>query len=285
MKSPRRFVSALALLVVAAASATAVRADDHADKMHHEHKHDTGEPSPAATIEPSRPVTTESVVYATLDGKPVHGYLARPTGATGALPGIVVIQEWWGLNDNIQAMTRRFAGEGYVALAVDLYEGKVATTPEEAGKTMTAALGDGARLVEHLRQARRYLAETAKSPKIGSVGWCFGGAMSLQAAIHLGADLDAAVVYYGRTVTDPAELAKIQAPLLGLFGGADGGIPVDGVRAMEAELARLGKTATIVVYDGADHAFANPTRSSYDETAATDAWRRTAAFFTEHLWD
>ncbi len=285
MQSLRRLVPVLALLAVGFASSTPSRADDHAAKMQHEHRHDTGEPSPAATIEPTRPVTIEEVVYASFDAKPVTGYLARPTGATGALPGIIVIQEWWGLNDNIKAMTRRFAGEGYVALAVDLYEGKVATTPEDAGKVMTAALGDSARLVEHLRQARKYLAETAKSPKIGSVGWCFGGGMSLQAAIHLGGDLDAAVVYYGRTVTDPAELGKIQAPLLGLFGGADGGIPVDGVRAMETELGKLGKAATIVVYDGADHAFANPTRSSYDEKAATDAWRRTTAFFTEHLWD
>ena len=101
--------------------------------------------------------------------------------------------------------------------------------------------------------------------------------------VHPQRDLDAAVVYYGRTVADPAELAKISAPLLGLFGGADTGIPLDGVRAMEAELAKLGKPATIVVYDGAGHGLANPSGQSFDPAAADAAWQRATAFLAEHL--
>jgi carboxymethylenebutenolidase len=279
MKPPH---SILALLTLGLA-APALAQDDYSHRMHQEHQHETPAASGATEGEPRVPVITEEVVYATFDGVGVKGYLARPKEAAGPLPGLIVIQEWWGLNDNVRAMTRRFAGEGYVALAVDLYEGKLGAVADEARALMEKALGDFPRLMSHLAQARSYLATEAKAPRIGSVGWCFGGAMSLQGAIALGDDLDAAVVYYGRTVSDPAELAKISAPLLGLFGGADTGIPLDGVRAMEAELAKLGKPATVVVYDGAGHGFANPSGQSFDPAAADAAWQRAIAFLAEHL--
>jgi carboxymethylenebutenolidase len=278
----RRPFPILALLAAGLAAPGAAQ-DDFGHRMHQEHRHETPAPSGATEGEPRVPVITEEVVYATFDGAEVRGYLARPKDAAGPLPGLVVIQEWWGLNDNVRAMTRRFAGEGYVALAVDLYEGKLATDADGARALMEKALGDFPRLMSHLAQARSYLATHSKAPKIGAVGWCFGGAMSLQGAIALGRELDAAVVYYGRTVTDPQELAKISAPLLGLFGGADTGIPLEGVRAMEAELARLGKEATIVVYDGAGHGFANPSGQSFDAAAAEAAWQRATAFLAEHL--
>lgn len=272
----------LALLAVGLAAPVAAQ-DDYSHRMHQEHRHETPAPSGAAEGEPRVAVIAEEVVYATFGEVEVRGYLARPKEAAAPLPGLIVIQEWWGLNDNVRAMTRRLAGEGYVALAVDLYEGKLGTTADEARTLMEKALGDFPRLMNHLAQARAYLATRAKAPKIGALGWCFGGAMSLQGAIHLGRDLDAAVVYYGRTVTDPADLAKISAPLLGLFGGADTGIPLDGVRAMEAELAKLGKEATILVYEGAGHGFANPSGQSWNEEAATAAWQRTVAFLAKHL--
>lgn len=275
--------SLLALLVAATVAAPGVAQDDYGHRMHQEHQHETPAASGATEGEPRVPVVTEEVVYASFDGAGVKGYLARPKGAAGPLPGLIVIQEWWGLNDNVRAMTDKLAGEGYVALAVDLYEGKLGTTADEARALMEKSLGDFPRLMSHLAQARSYLAKEAKATKIGSLGWCFGGAMSLQGAIALGDDLDAVVVYYGSTVTDPKELAKISAPLLGLFGGADTGIPLDGVRTMEAELAELGKAATIVVYDGAGHGFANPSGQSWDPAAADAAWKRATAFLAEHL--
>jgi carboxymethylenebutenolidase len=278
----RRPLPILALLA-AGLAAPALAQDDYSHRMHQEHQHETPAASGATEGEPRVPVVTEEVVYATFDGIGVKGYLARPQESTGALPGLIVIQEWWGLNDNVRAMTRRFAGEGYVALAVDLYEGKLGATADEARALMEKALSDFPRLMSHLAQARDYLAGPAKAAKIGAVGWCFGGAMSLQGAIALGDTLDAVVVYYGRTVTDPAELAKISAPLLGLFGGADTGIPLDGVRAMEAELAKLGKQATVIVYDGAGHGFANPSGQSFDATAADAAWQRATTFLAGHL--
>jgi carboxymethylenebutenolidase len=196
---------------------------------------------------------------------------------------VIVIQEWWGLNDNIRAMARRLAGEGYAALAVDLYEGRLATTADEAKAAMQQAMARPERLLENLRQAHRWLRENAQAPRVGVVGWCFGGGWSLETALALGGEIDAAVVYYGRPVTDAKELAKLEAPLLGLYGGADQGIPLADVKLMEKQLAELGKPAEIVVYEGADHAFANPSGTRYEARAAEDAWRRTTAFFARHL--
>lgn len=274
----------------AATTAASAAADstnaDYAAKMAKEHQHDTATASPATVPEPAQAVTAEAVTYATLDGVAVKGYLARPAAPATAdktLPALIVIQEWWGLNDNIRAMARRFAGEGYLVLAVDLYEGKIATTPDEAMAAMQAAMKNPSRLTENLRQAQGYLEGPGKATKIGVVGWCFGGGWALETALAVPDGIDAAVMYYGRTQSDPKALAALKAPLLGLFGGKDQGIPVDGVRQMEHELVQLGKNATIVVYPEADHAFANPTGSHYLAGPATDAWAKTIAFFGQHL--
>ncbi len=289
---PLTLVTALATTLVApsitaqTATPTADSAADHAARMAREHQHDTATASAATTPEPAQAVAAEEVAYATLDGVAIQGYLARPAQpAPGGkpLPALIVIQEWWGLNDNIRAMARRFAGEGYLVLAVDLYEGKVATTPDTALAAMQAAMEKPARLLENLKQAHAYLATKASATKIGVVGWCFGGGWSLETALAIPDGIDAAVVYYGRTQSDPKALSALQAPLLGLFGGKDQGIPLAGVRAMEAELVKLGKNATIVVYPEADHAFANPTGNRYLAGPAADAWAKTVAFFAQHL--
>ncbi|MGE0641466.1 MAG: dienelactone hydrolase family protein [Thermoanaerobaculia bacterium] len=257
--------------------------DDYVARMAHEHAGESPTPTAAVIPEPAQPVFFGEVEYAKLDGKPVRGYLARPVAVEGPLPAILVIQEWWGLNDNIRAVTRRLAGEGYVALAVDLYEGRTASDADSAMKAMQEALAQAPRLTENLRQAHAYLEKQTKATKVGVIGWCFGGGWSLATALDLGDGIDAAVMYYGRVVTAPAELAKLKAPLLGLFGGKDEGIPVAGVREMENQLKKLGKQATIVVYPEADHAFANPSGQRYDAAAANDCWSKTTAFFAEHL--
>ncbi len=280
MTSPARAQSGQPDAADAAAKA------DYAAKMAKEHQHDTAMASPATVPAPAQTVAAEEIVYATLDGKAVKGYLTRPVlsaPATKPLPALLVIQEWWGLNDNIRAMARRFAGEGYLVLAVDLYEGKVATTPEAAMAAMQSAMEKPARLMENLRQAQAFLVREGGATKIGVVGWCFGGGWSLETALGIPDGIQAAVMYYGRTQTDPKVLAALKAPLLGLFGGKDQGIPVDGVRQMEHELVKLGKNATIVVYPEADHAFANPTGSHYLAGPAEDAWGKTLAFFAQHL--
>jgi carboxymethylenebutenolidase len=199
------------------------------------------------------------------------------------LPGLIVIQEWWGLNDNIRAMADRLAGEGYLALAVDLYGGEVAEDRDKAMQLMQAAMNESAALEENLRQAYAYLEEEAGAPRIGTIGWCFGGGWSLNTALLLPDKVDATVIYYGRLVTDREALAKLGMPILGVFGAEDQGIPVESVKEFEAALDSLGKEAQIRIYEGADHAFANPSGTRYQPEAAADAWEKTIAFFNQHL--
>ncbi|MDB4949178.1 MAG: putative carboxymethylenebutenolidase [Gemmatimonadetes bacterium] len=254
----------------------------HLDAMSHAHAAETPAPN-ASVAEPRRPVTAAEVVYGTVDGRQVRGYLARPADAApgAALPGIVVIHEWWGLNDNVRMMTRRLAGEGYSALAVDLY-GSAAATPEQARGLMGGVMANPAAAVSNLGEALKYL-RAQGAPKIGTVGWCFGGGWSLETALHYPGQVQATVMYYGRPVTDRARLAVLRAPVLGLFGEQDQGIPVDTVRAMEAAMHALDKDVELVVYPGAGHAFANPSGQAYRPISAADAWRRTVFFFNQQL--
>jgi carboxymethylenebutenolidase len=274
-------VSLLTLILMPAVS----HADEKFDleRMAQEHKHDKPAATAAATTPPAQEVTGEEVVYATVVGKPVKGYLARPKNAKGPLPGIIVIQEWWGLNDNIRQAAKRLAGEGYTALAVDLYNGQVAETPEKATELMKASMNRMPESEENLRQAYTYLETKQKAPKIGVIGWCFGGGWSLGTAMLLPDKIDATVIYYGRLETDKARLGKLQMPVIGFFGGKDQGIPVAGVKAFESAMKELGKPVEIHIYDDANHAFANPSGGNYNEAAAKDSWQRTVAFFAKNL--
>lgn len=216
-----------------------------------------------------------------LPGTSAKAYLSLPEGAKAPLPGVVVIHEWWGLNDHIRHFTDRLAADGYAALAVDLYGGKVATTPEEAMATMKKA--DDATAVKILTAAHRFLAEDSrvKASKRGVIGWCFGGGWSLQQAI-MQPDLDAAVIYYGRLETDPKVLAKIHAPVMGVFGNEDEGIPPAAVDAFAKAMKDAGKSLELYRYD-APHAFANPSSGNYDTKAAEDAFGHVRAFLGKRL--
>jgi len=215
----------------------------------------------------------------TIDG--TSAYLSLPKGKTAPLPGLLVIHEWWGLNEHIQHWADRLAEDGYAALAVDLYGGKTTKTPEEAAAAMKAVNDEQARKTLHA--AHEFLLKDAriKASKTGSIGWCFGGAWSLDVAIHE-PELDAAVIYYGRLVTDPAALRPIKAELLGIFGNKDKAIPPEKVNAFEAALKEAGVKATIYRYD-ADHAFANPSGQRYDEKSAADAWSKVRPFLADKL--
>jgi len=248
------------------------------------HASDTPAPSPAAVEKPVRPVTSAEVVYATAGGKQVHGYLSRPAAAKGPLPGIIVVHEWWGLNDNIRRMTDRLAGEGYEALAVDLYAGQpAAKTPDEAKKLMLGAMGDKDAVKDNLRQAYAYLHDHEHASKMGVIGWCFGGGWALQTALLFPDKLDAAVMYYGQPVTDVKALATLKMPLLGLFGEEDMGITVADVLNFQDALKQAGVDAEIHEYPGAGHAFANPSGQNYKPDVARDAWQKTTAFFKQYL--
>ena len=253
------------------------------ERMAEEHKNDEPRSNESAQ-QPSVAVETEQVTYGKASGNELTGYFARPEGKeANNLPGLIVIHEWWGLNDNIRMMTRRLAGEGYQALAVDLYNGNTASDPSQARKLMQKAMKDSEAGIVNLKEAHRFLAEERNTNKTGVIGWCFGGGWTLQAALAMPEKLDAANIYYGRLETDPKRLDDIETPILGIFGEEDDGIPPKTVRRFETVLDSLGKQASIHIYEGADHAFANPSGNSYDKQAAEDAWKKTVSFFGEHL--
>jgi carboxymethylenebutenolidase len=211
-----------------------------------------------------------------------RGYLVLPQGG-GKHPAIVVIQEWWGLNDWIRDNAARFAGQGYVALAVDLYRGKSTTDPGEAHELMRGMPED--RALADLEAGFAFLAgrNDVDPQRIGSIGWCMGGGYSLAFATSE-PRLRAAVVNYGRLVTAPAKIDAIHAALLGNFAGADRGIPPTDVRAFETQLKERHKEADIKIYDGKQHAFMNPNnKDGYDAAATNDAWSRIDAFFARTL--
>lgn len=248
------------------------------------HKDDIPVASPAAKDVAPDTVTTEAVTYGTAGDMPFTGYLAKPVDASSPLPGLIVIQEWWGLNDNIRTMTRRFAAEGYTALAVDLYDGAVADNPEDARALVQSAIQDSERLTQNVVAAYNYLVNDQQTTKVGSVGWCFGGSWSLNTALALPADLDAAVIYYGGQIsTDPAVLEPLQMPIQGHFGSLDSNPSPETVQMFEAALRDLGKEPEIHIYEGANHAFANPSGTRYNAEAAELSWERTTSFLQAHL--
>lgn len=275
---------AFAAFTLAACTDAPDSADEYGDAMSREHADDTPTPTGLSTTPDNADIVTEEVTYATIDGESVVGYLARPdTEDAGSLPGLIVIHEWWGLNDNIRTMAERLAAEGYVALAVDLYEGEAAETPDQARTLMSNSMERQDALTANLTQAYEYLTLQQNVGEVGSIGWCFGGAWSLRTALALPDELDAAVIYYGQLVTDPDQLAALDMPVLGIFGAEDESIPLDQVRAFGDTLDSLGTDVTIEVYEGAGHAFANPSGERYVADAAEDAWQRTLAFLDRTL--
>lgn len=258
-------------------------AEPFTEKMAKEHQGDRPTPTETATQKPAVEVRSSMVEYANVNGQPVTGFLSQPAASDQPLPGIIAIHEWWGLNDNIKAVTERIAGEGYSVLAVDLYGGQVVTEPDEARQIMQGVMQNTEPAKDNLRQAFDFLTQEKQAAQIGSIGWCFGGAWSLQTGLLLPEQLDAVVIYYGQLETDPEVLAPLQMPIAGFFGGQDQGIPVADVRAFEAALNKLNKQAEIHIYENADHAFANPSGKKYNPEAAIDAWEKTTAFFAKTL--
>jgi carboxymethylenebutenolidase len=196
-------------------------------------------------------------------------------------PGIVMIHEWWGLNGHIMNWADRLAREGYTVVAVDLYGGKVATTPDAAMESMKGVKVEEARAT--MRAAHRFLSDDprVKAPKTASIGWCFGGKMSLELALAE-PELDAAVMYYGKPITDVEALKPMQAALLGIFGTRDPSIPNETVQEFDMALTKAEKEHKILTYD-AEHAFANPSSARYDEKSASLAWEEVRKFLAAKL--
>ena len=234
--------------------------------------------APAALALPAR---TETVRFRSGD-ETVSAYLTAPDSG-GRHPALVVIHEWWGLNDWVKEQTQKLTDQGYVALAVDLYRGRVAYDPNLAHELSRGLPQDQA--IRDLKAAFDYLASRpdVTKDKIGSVGWCMGGGLSLLLAVNE-SKLAACVVNYGSMPTDKEKIQQIQAPVLGNFGAEDRGIPPSAVEAFEDAMKAAHKSIDVKIYDGAGHAFENPNNKlGYREAAANDAWTRTLAFLNRTL--
>ncbi len=226
-------------------------------------------------------VKTQRVQYQSGD-ETVSGFLTMPEGK-GPFPAIIVIHEWWGLNDWVKENAKKFADDGYMTLAIDLYRGQVATDQETAHELMRGLPED--RATRDLQAAFAYLVsrQDVQHDRIGSLGWCLGGGYSLQAALNI-PELAACVINYGRLVTDGEMIEKINAPILGIFGGKDRGIPVKDIEAFKAACNQAGKNITVQIYPRSGYDFMNETNAKgYNAKDAQNAWERTFAFLEKNL--
>jgi carboxymethylenebutenolidase len=227
-------------------------------------------------------IVTENVVYDNNEME-VKGFLARPADDKKH-PALILIHEWWGLNENIRDNARQFAKAGYVALAVDLYKGQVATSPAEARKLATEVRNNKEEAFAHLNKAVHFLENQSASvmpERIASVGWCFGGGWSYEMARNnLGTK--ASVIYYGRFNPED-DLSKMRASILGHFAEKDRAIKVDTVRELQIKLKTLKGDHEVYIYPNTGHAFANPGGQNYNEEAAELAWKRTVVFLDKFL--
>ncbi len=224
----------------------------------------------------------QTVAYYPEKSEEVVGYLAMPAGETN-LPGIILIHEWWGLNEDIRRKTREFAAEGYVALAVDLYEGRLATTPDDARVLATGVREDVDGAFANLNAAVEYLKSQneVNNDRLASVGWCFGGQWSYEMAKNdLGTDVS--IMYYGRFHPED-DLEMMRSLIIGHFGEEDASIAVDSVEELQVALRENDERHEIYIYENAGHAFANNDSDAFDEKASREAWDRSLSFLEEYL--
>ena len=225
--------------------------------------------------------TAKNVSYKSGD-ETVQGILYTPAGK-GPFPGIVVIHEWWGLNDWVKEQADKISDLGYVTLAIDLYRGKVATTPEEAHEIMRGVPEDRAKRDLHAAVEFLKAQPNVQTDRLGAIGWCMGGGYALDVALQE-PTLKADVINYGHLATDPQSIAQINASILGLFGAQDRGIPVEDVKKFEQTLKQQGKKVEIVIYPDAGHGFENPNnKDGYRAADTADAWQHTVKFFAATL--
>ncbi|HJU34345.1 MAG TPA: dienelactone hydrolase family protein [Nitrososphaera sp.] len=218
-----------------------------------------------------------------------NGYLVYPeltNNTQQQLPAVIMVHEWWGLNEHIKSQADILAKEGYVVLAVDLYQGEVATTSDRSRELSSSVRNNPAAAIDNLQSAVNYVKslEIVDGNRIASLGWCFGGDWSLQLALNSTENpLAATILYYGRPVTDTASLSNIDWPILGIFGDQDQAIPVESVKQFTSALNASGITNEIYLYKGVGHAFANPSGDNYAPKETDDAWQKTIGFLGRYL--
>ena len=207
------------------------------------------------------------------------GYVTKPMQG-GNFPGVILIHEWWGLNDNIKSMARGLASHGYTVVAVDLYAGQVATTPDGARKLLLSF--DEQKGISNINAAVNLLKQNYNVTKISTIGWCFGGSQSLNYALS-GNKVDATILYYGQPITNTTALSVIKWPVLGFYGDKDQANSLDKIKEFKSDLDNLGIQNEIYIYPGIGHAFANPSGATYAPKETLDAWNKTLSFLDSHL--
>ena len=222
-----------------------------------------------------------STVHLTTADGGTGAYIAQPSGS-GPVPAVIMVHEWWGLNDQIREMARKMAQQGYYTIVPDLYHGKVASTPEEAHELMRGL--EDSRVFSEMDAAAAWLhaQKRCETSRVAVMGFCVGGGIALRYALRT-PTLAAAVMFYGPPETDPEKLATLTAPLQGHFGADDQGITPDRVDAFREALKKAGKPADLYEYPGAGHAFMHDGAASYRADAAKIAWARTLSFLQKHL--
>ena len=245
-------------------------------------------PSPGDESAPnagSRSVVAETLAYAEVNNALVKGHFVFPEDMVDPLPAVLLIHEWWGLDDRMRAMADRLAGEGFIVLAVDLYSGKVASTPNDARTLMLEVVENPALATENIAKALDWIFTTTGATEVATLGYGFGGGWALHAALNSPEKLDAVVVLYGQVSTDEQSLGNLNMPLLGLFGAEDSAVPVETVEEFKTALQRLRKDFEIEIYPGAKGGFASPGNRNFDPVIAADSWLRVATFLHEELVD
>ena len=246
-----------------------------------EHRYDTSVSTEGAKKAPVGKVTTNAIIYGQSGHQTHRGYLSKPADQE-TKSGLIVIHEWWGLNEDVHAMNKQLAALGYSALAVDLYNGELATEPADAFKLSTHLSNNEKQALANLKTAYDYLISEVGVSKVGVIGWCLGGKWSLRTALMLPEDIGATVIYYGSLINDKNELSKLEMPIIGFVGTKDTRLYKEFLE-FEKTLQGLNKNASFHYYEGAKHAFANASGLLYQEIAAEDSWEKTVNFLQAHL--
>ena len=257
-----------------------VNSDHHGLGEFEDHKNDSPVTTKAAMRAPESDTTSSEVIYGQTGEQQHKGYLSQPENKK-VKSGLIVIHEWWGLNEDIHLMADQLAGLGYHSLAVDLYDGKSADGVREAFQLSTGLSKNEDAALANLKEAYDYLTDELGVEKVGIIGWCLGGKWSLRGSLLLPNEIDATVIYYGSLIDDRVKLATLEMPIIGFIGTKDR-LHKQFIQ-FDEDLKALNKDYSVHVYEGAKHAFANASGMAYEAGAAEDSWEKTVAFLAKHL--